>query len=149
VDTVSPETRSRVMAKVRSQRNRSTEWRLRSALARAAIRGWTLDVGDVPGRPDFVFPARRVAVFVDGCFWHGCPRCKRIPSSNADYWGPKIERNRRRDRTVRASLKKDGWKVLGIWEHQLDGMPSVVARIRQLTAEDCGRSRSSWDNQAR
>lgn len=132
MDTVSPEIRSRVMARVRSQRNRSTEWRLRSALARAGIRGWTLNVGDVPGRPDFAFPARRLAIFVDGCFWHGCPACKRVPSSNVEYWSPKIARNRKRDRTVSASLKKDGWKVLRIWEHQLSRMDSVVTRVRRL-----------------
>jgi DNA mismatch endonuclease (patch repair protein) len=133
MDTVSAEIRSRVMAKVRSQRNRSTEWRLRSALVRAGVRGWTLNVNEIPGTPDFVFLAERLAVFVDGCFWHGCPACKRIPSSNVEYWREKIERNRRRDRTVCARLKKDGWKVLRIWEHQLDRPDSLVARIRMLT----------------
>ena len=133
MDTVSAEIRSRVMAKVRSQRNRSTEWRLRSALVRAGVRGWTLNVNEIPGTPDFVFLAERLAVFVDGCFWHGCPACKRIPSSNVEYWREKIERNRRRDRTVCARLKKDGWKVLRIWEHQLDRADSLVARIRMLT----------------
>ncbi len=133
MDKISPETRSRVMAKVRSERNRSTEWRLRSALARAGIRGWILNVGDLPGRPDFGFPAQRLAVFVDGCFWHGCPACRRIPSSNVEYWSQKIERNRNRDRAVRIRLKKSGWRVLRIWEHQLEYMDSVVARIRKFT----------------
>ena len=138
MDTVSAEIRSRVMARVRSQRNRSTEWRLRSALARAGLRGWILNARDVPGRPDFVFPVQRLAVFVDGCFWHGCPACKRTPTSNLEYWRRKIERNRTRDRTVSHRLKRDGWRVLRIWEHQLGRMDSVVARIRRLTAEDSG-----------
>jgi DNA mismatch endonuclease (patch repair protein) len=137
MDTVSPEIRSSVMAKVRSQRNRSTEWRLRSALARAGIRGWMLNVGDIPGKPDFLFPAQRLAVFVDGCFWHGCPACQRTPSSNVEYWSGKIERNRNRDRAVRVSLKKDGWRVLRIWEHELGKMDRVVARIMKLTAQGC------------
>jgi DNA mismatch endonuclease (patch repair protein) len=132
MDTVAPETRSRVMAKVRSQRNRSTEWRLRSALARAGIRGWTLNRSDLPGRHDFVFRAHHLAVFVDGCFWHGCPACKRTPSSNVEYWTQKIERNRKRDKTVCASLRRDGWRVLRIWEHRLGHMDSVVARILRL-----------------
>lgn len=73
MDTVSPEIRSRVMAKVRSHRNRSTEWRLRSALVRVGIRGWTLNMADLIGKPDFVFPIQRLVMFVDGCFWHGWP----------------------------------------------------------------------------
>jgi len=122
------------MAQVRSQRNRSTEWRLRSALARAGIRGWTLNAADLVGKPDFVFPIRRLVVFVDGCFWHGCPKCQRIPSSNVPYWDRKIERNRIRDRAVNTSLRRSGWRVLRIWEHQLERTGSVVARVRSLTS---------------
>jgi DNA mismatch endonuclease, patch repair protein len=134
MDSVSRETRSRVMAQVRSQRNRSTEWRLRSALVRAGIRGWTMNPAGVVGKPDFVFPEPQLAVFVDGCFWHGCPRCKRIPSSNTLYWGPKIERNRNRDRRVGKTLRSGGWKVLRVWEHQLANISSVVARIEMLVS---------------
>jgi DNA mismatch endonuclease (patch repair protein) len=132
VDCVTPETRSRVMAQVRSKGNRSTEWRLRAALVRAGIRGWTLNAADLTGKPDFVFPVQRLAVFVDGCFWHGCPKCQRIPSSNVSYWDRKIGRNRDRDRAVDNRLKCDGWKVLRIWEHQLGRMDSVIAQIRNL-----------------
>ena len=134
MDSVSHETRSRVMAQVRSQRNRSTEWRLRLALVRAGIRGWTLNPTDVLGKPDFVFAAQRLVVFVDGCFWHGCPKCKRVPSSNVKYWVPKLRRNRNRDRTVDRSLRNAGWRVLRFWEHQLKHTSSVVARIDRLIA---------------
>src|ERR1035438_10274142 len=134
MDSIPPEIRSRVMAQVRSQRNRSTEWRLRSALVRAGIRGWTLNAAGVTGKPDFVFPERQLVVFVDGCFWHGCPKCKRIPSSNTLYWGPKIRRDRKRDRAVDRSLRSAGWKVLRVWEHQLVNLGSVVGRIEKLTA---------------
>ena len=136
MDSVSPEIRSRVMAQVRSQRNRSTEWRLRSALIRAGIRGWTLNPADVAGKPDFVFRSERVVVFVDGCFWHGCPRCCRMPSSNSAYWERKIKRNTMRDRAVARSLRKDGWRVLRIWEHDLKRIPGVVTRIRNLALAD-------------
>ena len=95
MDTVSPETRSRVMAQLRSQRNRSTEWRLRASLIRAGIRGWTLNPMDIPGKPDFAFREERLLLFVDGCYWHGCPRCYRRPSSNTDYWDAKVAKESR------------------------------------------------------
>lgn len=119
MDKVSSETRSRVMARVRSTRNRSTEWRIRAALIRAGVRGWRLNAKDLPGRPDFSFPAQRIAVFLDGCFWHGCPKCRRVPASNTDYWTAKIRRNRLRDRRISTILRRDGWHVLRIWEHEI------------------------------
>lgn len=132
MDSVTLETRSRVMAQVRSKRNRSTEWRLRACLIRSGIRGWTLDAANLIGKPDFIFPTQRVVVFVDGCFWHGCPKCQRIPSSNVSYWEGKIARNRTRDRAVNAMLRKEGWKVLRVWEHQLGQMAMVLARIKTI-----------------
>jgi DNA mismatch endonuclease (patch repair protein) len=102
---------------------------VRATLVRSGIRGWTLNAKHLAGRPDFVFSNRRVALFVDGCFWHGCPTCKRIPSSNIDYWSRKIERNRTRDAVVDASLKEDGWIVLRVWEHELASMDAVIRRI--------------------
>ncbi|MGA2723419.1 MAG: very short patch repair endonuclease [Bryobacteraceae bacterium] len=130
MDTVSPETRSRVMAQVRSQRNRSTEWRLRACLIQAGIRGWKLNPQDIDGKPDFAFPGRRVLLFVDGCYWHGCPRCYRRPSSHTDYWDAKVRRNRARDRRTTARLKRDGWRVLRIWEHQLSATDLILGRIK-------------------
>ncbi len=131
MDTVSVETRSKVMAQVRSQRNRSTEWRLRSALARSGIRGWVLNPTTLAGKPDFAFSAERLAIFVDGCFWHGCPVCKRIPSSNSEYWNRKITRNRARDAAVNLDLTEAGWRVLRIWEHELDDIDSVLQWIKE------------------
>jgi DNA mismatch endonuclease (patch repair protein) len=132
VDSVSPEARSRVMAKVRSQRNRSTEWRLRASLIRAGISGWNLNPTDVCGKPDFVFRSDRVVLFVDGCFWHGCGVCQRVPSSNTGYWDHKIARNRKRDRTVTMQLRREGWRVLRIWEHELGTLRPVVVRIEKV-----------------
>lgn len=134
MDTVSPATRSRVMAQVRSQRNRSTEWRLRACLIRAGIRGWKLNPLDIPGKPDFVFRDERLIVFVDGCYWHGCPKCYRRPSSNTEYWDAKVAGNRARDAKVASQLKRDGWRVLRIWEHQLNDLNSVLGKIKRHLA---------------
>jgi DNA mismatch endonuclease (patch repair protein) len=79
---------------------------------------------DVYGRPDLVFRSRRVAVFVDSCFWHGCQRHLRMPTRNVLYWQQKIRRNRARDRAVKRSLEAQGWKVLRLWEHQLERLTS-------------------------
>lgn len=72
------------------------------------------------GRPDFVFPKQKVCVFVDGCFWHGCPKCCRIPKSNEEFWEMKILGNALRDVMVSGALRRQGWKVLRIWEHDLN-----------------------------
>ena len=129
MDTVSPEIRSRVMAQVRSQRNRSTEWRVRAWLIRAGIRGWKLNASGIRGKPDFVFLEERLLLFVDGCYWHGCPKCYRRPSSNTEYWDAKVARNRSRDVKTTAELKRDGWRVMRIWEHQLSAMEVILGRI--------------------
>jgi DNA mismatch endonuclease, patch repair protein len=108
------------MSRSRARGTRATEWRFRSLLVRSAIRGWKLghDSGLV-GRPDVIFPRKRVAVFLDGCFWHGCRRCRSIPITNHAFWAAKIETNRERDRRVRRLLRADGWCVLEVWEHEL------------------------------
>ena len=137
MDNVSPETRSRVMARVRSNRNRSTEWRVRSGLIRAGVRGWKVNAADVLGKPDFAFPIQRIAVFVDGCFWHGCPRCKRTPSSNTEYWDAKILRNRLRDRRVSAALRKSGWCVIRLWEHEIQSSDAaIIDKITKFATAD-------------
>src|SRR4051812_26551035 len=71
------------------------------------------------GKPDFVFEKAKVALFVDGCFWHGCPRCMRIPASSASFWRIKIQRNLRRDKKVSYRLRKEGWKVVRVRECHL------------------------------
>ncbi len=118
------------MAAVRSTGNRSTEWVLRAHLMRGGFRGWRMNAKDVVGHPDFVFDEKRLAVFVDGCFWHGCPACHRPPSSNQEYWTQKVGRNKKRDRRVSRELRRDDWVVLRIWEHELRcASHSVMRRI--------------------
>jgi DNA mismatch endonuclease Vsr len=89
-----------------------------------------MNAPDIPGCPDFVFDKERVAVFVDGCFWHGCPTCQRAPSSNQEYWTRKIDQNRIRDRRALRDLRRRNWKAIRIWEHTLRLFPrSVIEKI--------------------
>ncbi|MBI2220388.1 MAG: very short patch repair endonuclease [Acidobacteria bacterium] len=87
----------------------------------------------LPGTPDLAFPKLRLTIFVDGCFWHACPRHYGEPKSNVGFWRTKIAANRERDRRVNRELRKLGWRVVRIWEHELrENLPGAVARIRQL-----------------
>lgn len=129
MDTVSPCKRSWIMARVRSVGNRSTELKLVRMMRQHKIVGWRRNSA-LPGRPDFIFQQARVAVFVDGCFWHGHPTKCRIPKTNRRYWIAKIARNRVRDRHVSKILAKKGWKVVRIWEDAVV-KPSTIARLRK------------------
>ena len=111
--------RSKAMQAVRGSDNRTTERRLRLALVRAGIQGWRVRPKGMIGNPDFFFPAKNLAVFVDGCFWHGCPRCGHLPRFNAVFWKTKIERNRVRDERTVLTLQEQGFRVVRFWEHQL------------------------------
>jgi DNA mismatch endonuclease, patch repair protein len=87
----------------------------------------------LPGKPDLAFPKSRLTIFVDGCFWHACPRHYGEPKSNTDFWRTKIAANRKRDRRVDRELRKLGWQVVRIWEHELrENLPGAVARVREL-----------------
>lgn len=118
VDTMDKPARSRLMAAVRSKGNGSTEGRMVKLLRQCQITGWRRHM-NLPGRPDFSWRKQKVAIFVDGCFWHGCPRCYNTPKSNIAYWTSKIERNRERDREANNLLQARGWMVLRIWECEL------------------------------
>lgn len=119
MDRVSPEIRSRIMSRIRSTGNKSTELRLRGGLIKYRIRGWHLHYKELSGNPDVAFPKHKLAVFIDGCFWHGCPKCYRRPHSNKKYWDKKVEMNIKRDEEKRANIRKLGWNVLQFWEHEL------------------------------
>lgn len=124
--------RSRNMSSVRGARNRSTEARLRMALVRFGIGGWTLTPKDIAGKPDFWFEKYRIAVFVDGCFWHGCECTKRKPRSNGAYWREKWRRNKERDAAVSKKLTDGGVRVIRFWEHELrEGLPAIVDLLRR------------------
>ena len=128
-DSLTRQKRSKVMAAIRSTGNRATELRLAAILRANGLTGWRRQQG-LPGNPDFVFRRERLAVFVDGCFWHGCRWHCRMPKSRQTYWNPKIRRNKMRDREARALLRRSEWSVHRIWEHSLSDPVSVVARLR-------------------
>lgn len=118
MDTFSKTERSRIMASVKSRKNKSTELRFISILKDNDITGWRRNY-PMTGNPDFVFSRLKIAVFIDGCFWHGCPSHCRMPSSNIDYWNNKIEKNMIRDKNITKALKIKGWQVIRIWEHEI------------------------------
>jgi DNA mismatch endonuclease, patch repair protein len=124
--------RSKIMGTVKSRGNKSTEVRLRFALVRTRIRGWRLHPKDITGKPDFFFDQANLAIFVDGCFWHGCERCGHIPKKNNKFWKMKIERNKSRDKELTQRLKRQGIRVLRFWEHDLRS--NLDACIQRITA---------------
>jgi DNA mismatch endonuclease (patch repair protein) len=131
-DWLSREQRSRNMTSIRSKGNATTELAFLRILRNARISGWRRHL-NLPGKPDFVFRSGRLAVFIDGCFWHGCPRCYRLPEDNRPYWKAKILSNRRRDRRRARELQSLNWRVLRVWEHSLKspvGRERVLSKLR-------------------
>lgn len=120
-DIVDRKTRSYVMSRIRKKGNRSTELRAIAVLRAHGITGWICHPTHIVGRPDLYFPAQRLAVFLQGCFWHGCSHCSwgKAPKSHHGYWLPKLANNRRRDIRVRRSLQRAGYRTTWIWEHEL------------------------------
>jgi DNA mismatch endonuclease (patch repair protein) len=125
-DHVSQETRSAIMRAVKSEHVRSTEGRLRAAMISKGINGWQMHAENLPGKPDFVFLREKLAIFVDGCFWHGCPKCYRRPRSNRKYWDKKAVNNISRDRRNRKNLSRIGWHIMRIWEHEILASPAQI-----------------------
>jgi len=124
--------RGQLMSRVRSSGNQTTEQRVAAFLRRANLKGWRRHIS-LPGKPDFVWPQFKVAVFVDGCFWHG-HNCGRnlTPRTNAELWRDKIQRNKTRDRQTTHLLRQKGWTVVRIWECHLAKNPSrSLDRIRK------------------
>jgi len=118
--------RSEVMSRIRSRGNRDTELALVRLLRKFRVSGWRRNQ-NIFGKPDFVFPKARLAVFVDGCFWHACPKHSTVPAGNRAFWKRKLAANRSRDRLVNRTLRKNGWRVIRLWEHDLPkrGNPSI------------------------
>lgn len=128
--------RSRNMRAIRSFGNKTTEKRLASLLTKHGVRGWRPHLRGIVGNPDFVIKEKRIAIFVDGCFWHGCPHCGRIPRTNKAYWVAKIARNKRRDRTISRTLRALGYRVIRLWECRLRSNPKhCVALVRRVISK--------------
>lgn len=129
-DIFSKAKRSEVMSHIRGRGNKGTELALMAIFRRHGITGWRRNQ-KLFGKPDFVFCRARLVVFVDGCFWHGCPQHETKPKTNKAFWTRKLAANKTRDRLVTRTLRNQGWRVLRIWEHALraHNADSVVRRI--------------------
>jgi DNA mismatch endonuclease, patch repair protein len=137
MDHVSKKVRSKIMAAIRSRGNTTTELPLAKLLWAAQLRGYRKH-WPVIGKPDFAWPGRKMAVFVDGCFWHGC-RCKDLPRTNTEFWRNKIETNKRRDRRVSQALRHQGWKVVRVKECAVL-KPSTLKRIALIFKKEPSRA---------
>ena len=136
------EARRKNMQAVRSRRNKTTEERLIKLFRENMITGWRRHL-PLPGKPDFTFRKEKLTVFVDGCFWHRCPKCYREPKTNTEFWRSKIETNVKRDRRAPKELRKAGWNVFRIWECRLKKPAPVISRInRLLQSPDPGSSKT-------
>jgi DNA mismatch endonuclease (patch repair protein) len=133
-DVFTPVQRSAVMRAVPGK-DSSAELKVRRLLTRMGLR-YRLHRRDLPGSPDVVFPGRKTALFVHGCFWHGhdCRRGARVPKTNADYWIAKVARNRARDVSVQAALATLGWRAEVVWECELKDETHLEARLRTVLA---------------
>lgn len=134
-DNMTKKQRSVTMSKIRSKGNVSTEMKMIQLLSASGIHGWRRHQ-KLPGRPDFIFRDKKVAVFLDGCFWHGCPRCFIKPKSNVKYWAAKIARNKARSTEVDRELKRNGWTVLHFWEHTLKQSKFSLLKLMRALGTD-------------
>jgi DNA mismatch endonuclease (patch repair protein) len=130
-DVFSRQKRSYIMSRVKGRGNLLTEIRLIELFRSHGLVGWRRNTL-IFGRPDFVFPTARVAVFVDGCFWHACPRHGSIPLTNRGFWEEKLARNRKRDRLVNRTLRELGWTPIRVWQHELREPVRLIRRLRGL-----------------
>ena len=130
------------MQAIRAKGNKSTELKMVKLFRENNITGWRRHLR-LPGKPDFTFRNEKLTLFVDGCFWHCCPKCYREPKTNTEFWRNKIETNVKRDRKVTKELRKAGWSVCRIWECMLKKPTPVISRInRLLQTPDPGSSKT-------
>ena len=124
--------RSSVMSRIRGHGNKDTELALMKLFRQHHITGWRRNQ-NIFGKPDFIFRRNRLALFVDGCFWHGCPKHCKISAGNHAFWKKKFAANKARDRRVNRELRRLGWQVARIWEHELKRKkePALLQRIHR------------------
>lgn len=140
-DVFTKSKRSQVMSRIRGTGNKDTELRMIQIFRANRIVGWRRN-WPLFGKPDFVFPKHRLAVFVDGCFWHGCPLHATKPANNAAFWKKKLSANKARDKLVTRMLRALDWQVLRIWEHDLSRKHEsrLLPRLKKLLTEVGSRS---------
>ncbi|MEE5042183.1 very short patch repair endonuclease [Pseudomonas alliivorans] len=138
-DVFTPEQRSKVMGKIKGK-NTKPELIVRSVCHRLGLR-FRLHRGDLPGKPDLVFPKYKLCLFVHGCFWHQHPGCKYAyrPKSRPEFWIPKLQKNVIRDADARAELEATGWKVAVIWECRTKTIADTEAEVRDVF-KDCSKN---------
>ena len=135
-DNLSKAQRSYCMSRIKSK-NTSQEIKLRKCLWGLGFRYRIKN--NLAGRPDIVFSSKKVVVFIDGCFWHMCPKCFKAPKSNKRYWLPKLRKNAERDRKNEALLRRGGWTIIRVWEHDLKKnfnkvLKTISAKLRKAKA---------------
>jgi len=134
-DVLTKKERSYNMSQIKGK-NTKPEIKLRKELFSSGLKGYRIHK-KIIGKPDIVFPKQKVAVFIDGCFWHKCPKCYQEPKTNNKFWSKKIGENRKRDKKINTQLKKEGWKILRFWEHELKANSSLcVEKIKNTVLED-------------
>jgi DNA mismatch endonuclease (patch repair protein) len=129
-DVFTKEKRSEVMSRIRGKGNRDTELVMIQIMRNNHISGWRRNQA-VLGKPDFIFPKQKIALFVDGCFWHGCPVHANMPRNNQEFWMNKLQGNKDRDKFVTRELRKIGWAVVRVWEHELKKPERVAAKLKK------------------
>lgn len=135
VDKFTREKRSSIMREVKSE-NTQLEIIVRSALWKRGLR-FRKNVKSLPGKPDIVFSRLRLAIFIDSCFWHGCPYHFRMPKSNVNYWNEKINRNKQRDEELNKKYKEMNWKIIRIWEHEImKDLESIIDKIEVIVEKN-------------
>lgn len=129
-DKISKQKRSEIMSAVKSKET-LLEKKMRRALSKHGLR-YRKNVKYLTGKPDVAFIGKKIVVFIDSCFWHGCKKHFRMPKTNINYWKTKIEKNKKRDKEVNKIYKKNGWVVLRVWEHDLQNPDKIAANIIKM-----------------
>lgn len=130
-DTFDKNTRSLIMSKIKNK-NTKPELLLRKSLWHNGLKGYRINY-NLKGKPDIVYPRKKVAIFVDGCFWHGCPKCYRRPKSNTDYWDKKIQKNIERDKSINIFLTNNNWLILRFWEHEIkNNLLDCILKVEEV-----------------
>jgi len=138
-DKFTPIKRSAIMRAVRST-DTSIELKFRKALYKIGPRGYRKNNRDIVGKPDVVYRRIKLAIFIDGCFWHGCSDCYRRPKSNTSYWDNKIKKNKARDTKINNSLTGSGWIVLRFWEHEINNNIQECVKITKGKIVNYGKN---------
>ena len=132
-DKVSKTKRSEIMSLIKSSETK-LEKSFRKELSGLGLR-YRKNVANLMGKPDVAFIGKKLVIFIDSCFWHGCKRHFRVPKSNKLYWQLKIEKNKNRDKEVTKFYKKNGWIILRFWEHDLKNANKIIEKIRTILSK--------------